>query len=133
MLFLLLQKELGHQLKGLAHITGSGFLNIPRINEGFDYQIELPDTFFIKDEFIELKKRAAMSWSEAFTTWNMGVGLVVIVESVLATRVTSLLNRAGYPTHILGIVEKSKSSTSGKKQSSVVSVVSDEFKFSLKY
>ena len=34
-----LHQNLGPQLKGLAHITGSGFLNIPRINDKVDYDI----------------------------------------------------------------------------------------------
>ena len=34
-----LRSALGQNLKGLANITGSGLLNIPRMNENFDYDI----------------------------------------------------------------------------------------------
>src|SRR5581483_8856987 len=77
----LLQRELGPGLKGLAHITGSGFLNIPRINESVDYEIALPETFTIPKVFLELKRKGKLSWDELYTTFNMGFGLIAVVES----------------------------------------------------
>lgn len=122
----MLQHEIGPQLKGLAHITGSGFLNIPRINAGFDYEITLPDTYDIPALFLELKSRGKLSWSEMYTTFNMGIGLVAAIEPVLAVRAQSLLERMGVRTVMLGQV--------GKKTSKPhVNVRGPDFEISLKY
>ncbi len=58
-------------IKGVANITGSGFLNIPRINENFDYLItkepEIP--WFMQ----EICKLSGLNKKELFQTFNMGV------------------------------------------------------------
>ncbi len=38
-----LNKKLGKSVSGMAHITGSGFLNVPRISEKFDYYFKIPE------------------------------------------------------------------------------------------
>lgn len=119
-----LHRELGPQLKGLAHITGSGFLNIPRINDKVDYDIALPDTFEIPGVFLELKARGKLSWDELYTTFNMGIGMVAVVESALATRAQAELGRAGITSHVLGQVARSR----GKPR---VNVRSEEFEVSI--
>ncbi|MEI8347898.1 MAG: phosphoribosylformylglycinamidine cyclo-ligase, partial [Pseudomonadota bacterium] len=62
-------------IKGLAHITGSGFLNIPRINEKFDYHIPAPPP---KNEipriYSTLWERSGLTAKEIYCTFNMGVG-----------------------------------------------------------
>jgi phosphoribosylformylglycinamidine cyclo-ligase len=121
-----LHHELGPQLKGLAHITGSGFLNIPRINDKVNYQIQLPDTFEMPDVFEELKSRGKLSWQEMYTTFNMGFGMVMVVESVLAIRAQSIASRAGFKVHVLGQIERAK----GK--AATVNIQGPDFKLSLR-
>lgn len=121
-----LQHEIGPQLKGLAHITGSGFLNIPRINPGFDYEIELHDTFEVPEVFMELKSRGKISWSEMFTTFNMGIGMVAVVEPVLAVRAQNFLERSGVRAKVLGHIGK-------KSLKPKVNVRGPDFEISLKY
>ncbi|MBI3556091.1 MAG: phosphoribosylformylglycinamidine cyclo-ligase, partial [Deltaproteobacteria bacterium] len=94
-----LHHELGPQLKGLAHITGSGFLNIPRINDGVNYDIVLPDSFEMPKVFQELQKRGKLSWTDLYTTFNMGFGMIAVVESVLAVRAQNVLERMGVKSH----------------------------------
>lgn len=115
--FLELRREIGAALKGAAHITGSGFLNIPRMNEKFDYEIQFPSYFEMPRIFNELKKRGRLSWAEMFTTFNMGIGMVVAVESVLANRVGPILARKGVKAHRLGVVRPAKKA--GKSQVSI--------------
>ncbi len=121
-----LHHELGPQLKGLAHITGSGFLNIPRINDGVNYDIELPDTFNMPKVFNELRTRGKLSWTDLYTTFNMGFGMIAVVESVLAIRAQNVLERMGVKSHLLGMVGRAK----GKSR---VNVKSSEFEVSLEY
>lgn len=71
----------GVQLKGLAHITGGGFLdNIPRV---------LPDHLaarltYADDQvpviFHRLVEWSGMEWTEAFRVFNMGIGMVLIIQ-----------------------------------------------------
>jgi phosphoribosylformylglycinamidine cyclo-ligase len=103
-----LHAELGPQLKGLAHITGSGFLNIPRINDGVDYELELPTSFSVPRVFEELKSRGKLSWPELFTTFNMGIGMVAVIEPVMAVKAQAILARLGLGVHVLGDVARKR-------------------------
>lgn len=122
-----LQRELGLHLKGLAHITGSGFLNIPRINDNVSYDLSLPPTFKFPKVFDELRTRGKLSWDELYTTFNMGFGMIVVVEPVMAVKAQSVLSRAGFPTHLLGEISR-KTSTQAR-----VNVRGPDFEVSLNY
>jgi len=70
-------KAVGVNIKGLAHITGSGFRKLLRLGQ-FNFVIEkFPE---IPPIFELIRKSGDVSWSEMFTTFNMGIGLVVIVS-----------------------------------------------------
>lgn len=65
-------------IHGLAHITGGGLCNVARMNEGFDYHIDVvPELLPI---FSLLKERSALSAEELYRTFNMGVGMVVVTS-----------------------------------------------------
>lgn len=67
-------------IKGLAHITGSGFLNIPRMNEKWGYHITHPPKLSDLPPFMaEVCKRSGLPDHDLFETFNMGVGLVVAI------------------------------------------------------
>lgn len=74
-----LLKSHREKIKGLANITGSGFLNIPRMNEKFDYHVtEAPDLPIFMQEVCELSK---LRTKELHKVFNMGVGMVVATDS----------------------------------------------------
>ncbi len=65
-------------IKGIANITGSGFLNIPRINNKFDYHVTTAPAM---PEF--MKKVCTLSEldsAELHRTFNMGVGMVIATD-----------------------------------------------------
>lgn len=63
---------------GLAHITGGGLNNIKRINPNWGYEInQLPALPSFMDTIIA---RANLTLQEAYTTFNMGIGMVVITD-----------------------------------------------------
>lgn len=73
-----MMKEVGGNLTGIAHITGGGFENIPRLNEKLHYKIEnLPNDEFRRDEMNEIVRRADLTKEQSYQTFNMGVGLVL--------------------------------------------------------
>ena len=74
-------QECGSSIKGLAHITGGGLSNIPRINSNFDYHIDhLPGLNQIPSIFASMKERSALNWRDLYETFNMGIGFVVATD-----------------------------------------------------
>ena len=70
---------------GMAHITGGGFANIPRMNEGFDYVIDaLPTMAEIPPVFSTLRDRSGLDAAELYQTFNMGIGFVIATNDVHA-------------------------------------------------
>ena len=73
-------------ITGIAHITGGGFHNIPRINEKLGYEItRLPTDFERPPEMNEILKRAKLSRDQQYETFNMGIGMVFLVRDVERT------------------------------------------------
>jgi phosphoribosylformylglycinamidine cyclo-ligase len=69
-------------IKGIAHITGGAFIDkIPRIiHQGLAVQI-CKNSWPIPKIFQELKRRAAIESREMLRTFNMGVGMILVVAS----------------------------------------------------
>lgn len=73
------QKENVH---GIAHITGGGFHNIPRMNEELGYKITaLPDDSFRSPAMNTIIARSGLNKQSLYETWNMGVGMVIACEN----------------------------------------------------
>ncbi|MGE3260591.1 MAG: phosphoribosylformylglycinamidine cyclo-ligase [Bacteriovoracia bacterium] len=93
-------------IKGFAHITGSGFYNIPRINAKFSYVIDqVPDAPGI---FRLLQERAGLDGKEMYSTFNMGVGFVMVCEAKKADALVKFLNKRGEKAQRIGTVAKGK-------------------------
>jgi phosphoribosylformylglycinamidine cyclo-ligase len=80
---------------GIAHITGGGIIeNIPRIiPENLCATI---DTSKIKipSVMLELEKRGNIERNEMYGTFNMGVGMVVVIDKNHAEKIMDLLDDA---------------------------------------
>lgn len=89
-------------IKGFANITGSGFLNIPRINDSFDYHVTAAPSMpaFMKD----VCELSGLDSVELHKTFNMGVGMVVATNNPEA--IISELQRLGEKAFVLGSVTK---------------------------
>ncbi len=98
-------KDMFPLLKGMAHITGGGLTNIPRINESFDYVIDrLPQLNEIPDVFSEMSRRSNLDDVELYRTFNMGMGFVLVTGE--ADRVAAHLNQHSQPFWKIGHVTK---------------------------
>ncbi len=63
---------------GIAHITGGGFHNIPRMNEALGYEIlTLPGPEHRSRAMNTIIERSKLSIEHLFETFNMGIGLVI--------------------------------------------------------
>lgn len=102
-----LKKGLGKHLKGMANITGSGLLNIPRINENFDYDITfLPPPNDLPPFMVEVMERTGLNKNELCHTFNMGIGMVVASDK--PDLVMQILKEQGEKAWILGQVTDGK-------------------------
>lgn len=99
-------------VRGLAHITGSGFLNVPRISEAFHYEINLPPVNETPQVYQERDFLDAIEFQERVQTFNMGVGMVICVAKKDSENILKLLKRGGERAFVLGEV----SSRVGKNQ-----------------
>jgi phosphoribosylformylglycinamidine cyclo-ligase len=83
------------EISGIAHITGGGLIeNVPRIiPDGLCAKIET-STIQIPEIMLELEKRGNINRTEMFGTFNMGVGMVVVVDESLAEKTLSLIEDA---------------------------------------
>ena len=82
-------------LSGIAHITGGGLIeNVPRIiPNGLCAKIQT-EKIRIPSIMLELEKRGNVDRMEMFGTFNMGVGMVVVVDEKDAEKVLSTLKDA---------------------------------------
>lgn len=88
--------DVGIDIHGIAHITGGGFIdNIPRVLPShLDAEIK-KDTWPILPIFSFMNKMADISEGEMYRTFNMGVGLVIVVPEEEKNKINSILEK--YP------------------------------------
>lgn len=80
------------ELAGIAHITGGGlYENVPRIlPKGLCASIDA-NAIRIPSVMLELEKRGNVDRKEMFGTFNMGVGMVIVVDAVVAEKALELV------------------------------------------
>ncbi|MDR2230985.1 MAG: phosphoribosylformylglycinamidine cyclo-ligase [Flavobacteriaceae bacterium] len=80
------------EIHGIAHITGGGlYENIPRIiPEGLCASVETKE-IRIPSIMLELEKRGNIAREEMYGTFNMGVGMVVVLNEADAQKALGLL------------------------------------------
>ncbi|NMO97420.1 phosphoribosylformylglycinamidine cyclo-ligase [Paenibacillus lemnae] len=93
------------QVKGMAHITGGGFIeNIPRmLPEGVNVEIDY-GSWPILPVFKLMQEQGSISNKDMFTTFNMGIGMVVIVSEQDAAQALDLLKGNGEEAYVIGRV-----------------------------
>lgn len=98
-----LQRKIPKSLKAFAHITGSGFENIPRVNENFNYRIDkIPSEAELPKSMVEVMKRTGLPTSELLSTFNCGIGFVIITDQKEELKKT--LSELGEKVWELGVV-----------------------------
>ncbi|MBI3610401.1 MAG: phosphoribosylformylglycinamidine cyclo-ligase [Nitrospirae bacterium] len=91
------------EIKGLAHITGGGMTgNLPRIlPEGCQARIRL-DSWTIPALFRWLEKQGRIAADEMYRVFNMGIGMVAVVDPGHADRAIEKLRRLGETAFLIG-------------------------------
>ena len=98
-------------IKGFAHITGGGFVdNIPRVlPKGCDAVIR-KGTWEELPIFQLLRERGGVEESELYQVFNMGIGMVTIVNHTVADVVLKKILSLGHPAWIIGEIVNGRGS-----------------------
>ncbi|MCX6558118.1 MAG: phosphoribosylformylglycinamidine cyclo-ligase [Candidatus Aminicenantes bacterium] len=97
-----------HLLKGMAHITGGGLLeNIPRILPE-PTAVVLEKTWPLPPLFSFLIQAGHVSEQERYRVFNMGIGMVLVIEPRHLSRVEAILNGMGEAFYLIGQVTDGK-------------------------
>ena len=96
-------------VKGISHITGGGFYeNIPRsIPQGLGARIDR-SAVRVLPIFDLIQKRGDISERDMFNTFNMGVGMSLVVAPEDADRALAILRDNGEDAYRIGVIEKSE-------------------------
>ena len=95
------------KVKGVSHITGGGFYeNMPRsIPDGLGVEIKKDDVRILPI-FKLLMKKGNISEHDMFNTFNMGVGMSVVVAKEDADKALEILKAAGEDAYVIGKIIK---------------------------
>ncbi len=96
------------QVKGISHITGGGFYeNIPRsIPAGLGARIR-KSAVRVLPIFRMIQEVGAISEHDMFNTFNMGVGMSIVVSPEDADRAIDILRANGEDAYIIGEIVES--------------------------
>lgn len=90
-------------VEGIAHITGGGFYeNIPRIlPKNVDARIRL-GSWDMPYVFEKLVADAQLSQKDAYNTFNMGIGMIVVVKPEQEKEALAMLEASGEKAYSIG-------------------------------
>jgi len=102
-------RERGRVIKGLAHITGGGFIdNIPRVlPPRCDVRIRT-GTWEVPPLFQLLAERGRVDRAELYQVFNMGIGMVLLVDGEWADRMLRRIRALHCDAWLIGEVVKGK-------------------------
>ena len=97
------------RVKGISHITGGGFYeNIPRsIPAGLGAKIDR-SAVRVLPIFELIQKRGGISERDMFNTFNMGVGMSIVVAAADAKKALAVLHEQGEDAYRIGTIESSE-------------------------
>lgn len=93
------------QVKGISHITGGGFYeNMPRmLREGVSLKIQ-KDSYPVLPIFKLIQKEGNIPERDMYNTFNMGIGMAVIVKKEEVQKAIEVLEQQGEKAYVIGEV-----------------------------
>lgn len=96
-------KKAGILIKGCSHITGGGFYeNIPRMLPDGVKAVIQKDSYEVPAIFKMLAKEGEIAEEMMYNTFNMGIGMVLAVDSADAEKTVQALTDAGETAYVIG-------------------------------
>ena len=96
-------KSAGVNVKGCSHITGGGFYeNIPRmLPEGITAVVH-KDSYEVPAIFKLMAKKGDVAEEMMYNTYNMGIGMIVAVDSADVDKAIDAIKAAGDTPYVIG-------------------------------
>lgn len=99
-------KEDGVKIKACSHITGGGFYeNIPRMLSEQTRAVVKKDSYPIPPIFQMLQKDGDIKEEMMYNTYNMGIGMMVAVDSADVDKTMASIKAAGETPYIVGEIQ----------------------------
>ena len=96
-------------IKGLAHITGGGFIdNIPRVLPRHCGVVIRKGSWPVLPVFELIQKHGAVDDTEMHQVFNMGIGMTAIVSGPKADGILRSIRRRGFGAWVIGEVTKGR-------------------------
>lgn len=90
-------------IKAIAHITGGGFYDKAKRIVPRNASLVIYKNAWVKPEvFAEMQERAKISDKECFKTFNMGIGMVLVVRDAVKMNVVREFSKKGIKSTIIG-------------------------------
>jgi phosphoribosylformylglycinamidine cyclo-ligase len=97
------------KIKSMAHITGGGFYdNIPRVLPSNTSALIYKGLWNLPGIFREIQKRAKVNDREMYRTFNMGIGMVLVVEKNDLAQTHNIIKSRGLKSWTIGEIIKGK-------------------------
>ena len=99
-------KDAGITVKGCSHITGGGFYeNIPRMLPDGIRAVVKKDSYEVPAIFKLLQKTGNIADEMMYNTYNMGLGMVLAVDSADVDKTMEAIRAAGDTAYVVGHCE----------------------------
>ncbi len=99
-------KEQGVVIKACSHITGGGFYeNIPRMLSENTHAVVKKDSYPVPPIFKMLAKQGDIEEQMMYNTFNMGLGMIVAVDSKDVEKTMESIKQAGETPYVVGHID----------------------------
>ena len=100
-------KSVGVKVKACSHITGGGFYeNVPRMLKEGIHAVIRKDSYEVPAIFKMLAKEGDVSEQVMYNTFNMGIGMMVVVDKADADNTMAAIMKSGEKTFVIGEIKE---------------------------
>jgi phosphoribosylformylglycinamidine cyclo-ligase len=93
------------EVKGLVHNTGGGIPgNLPRLLKKKGFGAKLDNLIAPHEFMLKMMEYGQVSREEAYKTWNMGIGMMLVTGPEVSDQVLALLKSVGIEGQVIGKV-----------------------------
>ena len=100
-------KNSGVKIKACSHITGGGFYeNVPRMLREDTHAIIRKDSYEVPAIFKMLAKEGDVSDQVMYNTFNMGIGMMVVVDKTDVDKTMASIMKSGEKAFVIGEIKE---------------------------
>ena len=100
-------KNAGIKIKACSHITGGGFYeNVPRMLKDGTHAVIRKDSYEVPAIFKMLAKEGNVDEHVMYNTFNMGIGMMVVVDKNDVDKTISAIAKAGEKAFVIGEIKE---------------------------